>query len=139
MTRVTLIQCTKSKRDEPATAEDLYDESGYFEDMKGWARAKRQPWFILSAKHGLLSPPQVVEPYDDRGLTVELSQEIAGDLAGMGVSCVDVTAGMDYTDPLVPELETRGIDVVNHFAGEGIGLRRKHLQEETEKLRHGGL
>jgi len=136
--RVTLIQCTDSKRDESAPAKDLYDESRYFRKMRAWARDRRQPWFILSAKHGLVSPNQRLDPYDERGLNEQQAREIADALHRMAVDVVDVTAGRDYTDPLVPELERQGIDVVNHFAGEKIGKREQLLAERTHELRNRG-
>lgn len=132
MESVTLIQCTASKRDEPSQARYLYDESGYFRDMRAWADSRGQPWFILSAKHGLVDPDDVIEPYDERGLSEDQAWGIAQELSEAGVRHVDITAGMDYTDPLIPELEHQGIDVVNHFAGNRIGTRRKLLQEHTE-------
>jgi hypothetical protein len=136
--RITLIQCTDTKRDESAVAKDLYDESRYFRKMRAWARAKRQPWFILSAKHGLVSPHQQLDSYDERGLSEQQAREIADALHRMAVGTVDVTAGRDYTDPLVPELERQGIDVINHFAGEKIGKREQLLAEAAHELRNRG-
>lgn len=139
MDRVTLIQCTNSKRDEPADARDLYDESRYFRRMRAWAEARGQPWFILSAKHGLVPTDETLAPYDARGLSEAQAESIADELDGRGVTEVDVTAGRDYTDSLIPALEARGIDVINHFAGEGIGKREKHLKQATAELSNGGL
>lgn len=127
---VTLIQCTASKRDTPAQARDLYDESRYFRKMRAWAEWRGVPWFILSAKHGLVHPDDVLEPYNERGISEEQAREIADELSD--AETVHITAGRDYTDHLVPELERRGVDVVNHFAGERIGTREKLLVEAAE-------
>lgn len=129
--RVTLIQCTDSKRSGTHPARDLYDESRYFRAMRGWADAKDQPWFVLSAKHGLVRPDERISYYDKRGLSEEQAIEIADELDAMGATVADITGGMDYTGPLIPELERRGIDVVNHFAGKRIGEREKLLREAT--------
>ena len=134
MSDVTLIQCTDGKRDEPAPAKDLYDTSAYFRVMRRWARARGDPWFILSAKHGLVRPDTWLEPYDERGLSVEQAETIATQLHADGVTTVHLTAGRDYTGELVPELEARGIDVVNHFAGERIGTRRSKLEAAAREL-----
>lgn len=143
MTRVTLIQCTDSKRDESAKARDLYDESRYFRKMRAWAEDREvaygSPWFILSAKHELVAPDEVLEPYDAFGLSEEQAESIAADLDGMGVTATDVTAGRKYTDPLIPALERRGVDVVNHFAGKRIGARERLLKQATVELQHGEL
>jgi len=132
--QVTLIQCTASKRDEPASARDLYDESSYFRKMRAWAMARDDPWYILSAKHGLLLPYAGVAPYDERGVDVSTAEETARQLDTIGADVVHICAGRDYTNHLVPELESRGIDVVNHFSGERIGTRMKLLSEATEHL-----
>jgi hypothetical protein len=132
--RVTLIQCTDSKRDGAALARDLYDESRYFRKMRAWAIARDNPWFILSGKHGLVAPNQVLRPYNARGISPQQANSVADTLASIGVETVDVTAGADYTEHLIPELESRGIDVVNHFAGERIGDRQELLALATSEL-----
>jgi hypothetical protein len=137
--RVTLIQCTGSKRDRPAAAWMLYDESRYFRRQREWAVARGNPWFILSAKYGLLEPSALIDTYDAVGLSEQQANEIADTLAEMGVSTADIQAGRKYTNPLVPELESRGIDVVEHFAGCKIGTREKRLAEATTRLIHHSL
>jgi len=127
---VTLIQCTDSKRDTASKARDLYDESRYFRKMRAWAEWRGVPWYILSAKHGLVDPDTVLAPYNERGISKEQAREIADKLSD--VDTVHVTAGRDYTDHLVPELEHWGVDVVNHFAGEMIGRRMQLLVEAVE-------
>ena len=134
MKDVTLIQCTDGKRDEPTPAKDLYDVSAYFRAMRRWAEARGDPWYILSAKHGLVRPGTRLEPYDERGLSESQAETIATQLHADGVTTVHLTAGRDYTGELVPALESRGIDVVNHFAGERIGTRRNKLEAAARKL-----
>lgn len=129
--RVTLIQCTDSKRDEAAIAADLYDESAYFRDMKEWAISRGNPWFILSAKYGLVGTLDEIEPYDERGISERQAWIITGQLLEKGVEHVDITGGKGYTEHLVPALESQGIDVVNHFEGKQIGDRRHLLQANT--------
>jgi len=129
MSDVTLITCTNTKRDTPAPARDLYDESRYFRAMREWAESRGDPWRILSAKHGLVHPDTVLKPYNERGFSEEQARETAAELSVAGFDTVHVTGGRDYTDELVPELESRGIDAVNHFAGERIGTRQKLLRK----------
>jgi predicted ThiF/HesA family dinucleotide-utilizing enzyme len=106
--------------------------------MRAWAKARGNPWFILSAKHGLLHPDTTVEPYNDRGVSEELAHDVADLIAEKDVSVVDITAGKDYTNHLVPELERRGIDVINHFAGCKIGERERKLVQATERIINDG-
>jgi hypothetical protein len=134
-----LIQCTKSKRDEPAKAKNLYDESDYFCKMRAYAEATDTMWFILSAKHGLLDPNTTVEPYDEFGLSEKQAEEIATEIANGPDQYVEICAGSEYKDPLIPELETRGIDVLELCRGMKIGARKQHLQQKTDRMMHDTL
>jgi hypothetical protein len=139
MKQVTLIQCTDTKRDGTHKARDLYAPSDYFDAMRSWAEARGDPWFILSAKHGLTHPDSELEDYDEYGLSEEQARDIAAALNSRGYDTVHITAGKKYTNDLIPELEKRGIDVVNHFAGERIGTRKKHLRQATARMEHDTL
>jgi len=134
----TLIQCTNSKREERCKAKHLYDESAYFRKMKAYAQAKGDEWYILSGKHGLLDPLARIEPYNAVGISEQQATEIAAQLVDLHTNTVEIVAGEKYTQHLVPELERKGIDTLNNFAGLGIGermaeldARRKQLENET--------
>lgn len=137
--KITLIQCTDSKRPEPAAAKDLYDESKLFRKMRAYAEAKDCPWAILSAKHGLLRPDTHIEPYDAYGLSEKQAIEIASVLSDDGVTSAEIIAGKSYTNPLTPELESKGIDVVETCRGMGIGEREQRLVTLTRKLENSTL
>jgi len=139
MNDITLISCTDAKRDSAAPAKDLYDESGYFCDMRAWANARGEQWFILSAKHGLVDPYETLEPYDARGLSEQQATQIARALSERDVDTVHITAGRDYTDPLTPALEAEGIDVIELCRGMQIGERRSWLQARALELVNGTL
>jgi len=130
--RVTLIQCTNTKRSGTHKARDLYDESNYFCIMREWARSTDNPWYILSAKHGLVEPMQRLADYNERGLSVDQCKEIAQTLDNAGVTEVLITAGKDYTNPLTPELERLGIDVIEVCRGMRIGERMAELNKRVE-------
>lgn len=59
-----LVSCTSRKSPFPVVAEELY-KSPLFEGARHFAETRTNSWFILSAKHGLLQPKQIVEPYDE--------------------------------------------------------------------------
>lgn len=132
MTDATLIQCTATKRDHEAPARMLYDESAYFRKMKAWAESRPGQWYILSAKHGLVSPEEPLAPYDERGLSAEQAEQIATELDERAISRVYVCAGRDYLDELTPALESVYIDVVDPFAGMRIGERMNELEARTD-------
>jgi hypothetical protein len=62
--RIGLVGCVKAKRASPAPAAAL-STSPLFAGRRHYAEATCDRWFILSARHGLLGPDQVIEPYDE--------------------------------------------------------------------------
>lgn len=129
MSKAVLVQCTNSKRDETVAAKDIYDESAYFCKMRAYAEATGDSWFILSAKHGLVDPEEIVKPYDEIGLDPIQCELIAMRLNQRDIDTVEVIAGKKYTDPLTPELESYGIEVIELCRGLGIGERMARLDE----------
>jgi hypothetical protein len=63
--RVGLIGCGKEKLPHAAPASELYTGS-FFKLSKQWISkpGRVDEWAILSAKHGLVLPDQVIEPYE---------------------------------------------------------------------------
>jgi hypothetical protein len=57
--------CAARKLDRPAPARELY-VSQLFEKASAYATAARDRRYVLSAKHGLVQPDTVLEPYDVR-------------------------------------------------------------------------
>ena len=62
-TRVVLLGCVKLKRDHRSAAKDLY-VSPLWNGRRTYAESFGGPWFILSAKYGLLDPDETIAPYD---------------------------------------------------------------------------
>jgi len=138
MPTAILIQCTYSKREHTAKARYLYGTSNYFVKQRSWAKAKSSEtggdWYILSAKYGLVEPDNVLTPYDEKGLTESQAETIADKLQDF--TTVHIQAGREYTVPLVPELESYGIDVITHCSGMRIGERMSELNEKIESLKN---
>ena len=63
MKHVFLVSCVKRKQCCPAQAKELY-LSDMFKKSRKLVEATKCPWFILSAKHGLLHPDKVICRYD---------------------------------------------------------------------------
>jgi len=61
---IGLISCVSKKKPYPAKAKELYD-SPLFIKAKEFAEKRLDKYYILSAKHGLLDPDQVIDPYDE--------------------------------------------------------------------------
>ena len=134
MDRVVLIGCGKSKLTQAAPACELYTGALF---RLSWSYAEQmQPAsiFILSAKHGLVSPDQVLEPYD---LTLTGQRATVRKLwATMVIDQLDqqlsrssaqfvILAGRSYRDYLVPHLEYWEAPM----AGLGIGQQLQFLKK----------
>ena len=63
MLRIGLVSCGKAKLSHPAAAKDLYVGS-LFRAASAYASNAYDEWWILSAKHGVVHPDTVLEPYD---------------------------------------------------------------------------
>ena len=62
---IALIGCSATKRDRPAPARELY-QGTLFKLARAWSEAQGLDWYVLSAKHKLVHPDQVLEPYNER-------------------------------------------------------------------------
>ena len=58
-----LVGGVKSKHNHTSAAQDLYN-SRLWRCRRAYAERSGFPWYILSAKHGLLAPETKIAPYD---------------------------------------------------------------------------
>ena len=58
-----LVGCVKKKRPNAGPAQDIYT-STLWQYRRAYAELHGCPWYILSAKHGLLAPGTWIERYD---------------------------------------------------------------------------
>ncbi len=119
---LVLIGCVKEKLQGRHSAEELYT-SPLFRGRKARAEELQCPWFILSAKYGLLSPNQEVDTYDLelKNLTVaerqvwsgRVLQNIAERYGRLTGKIIEIHAGAEYRDQgLLKGLEAQGGKVV---------------------------
>ena len=73
MNRVFLVSCVAGKRAKPTPAAELYT-SAWFIKTRELVEASGEPWFILSAEHGLLAPDMVIAPYERTLNTMSASE-----------------------------------------------------------------
>jgi hypothetical protein len=114
---LVLIGCVRTKKAVSASAAELFD-SPLFERRRHYAVTSGLPWFILSAKFGLLAPNDVIGPYDvylkDQNpgyrkawgefVVAQLEQD-ASRLHGL---TIEIHAGEAYVTPLQAPLAARG-------------------------------
>jgi hypothetical protein len=125
-----LLGCVKAKAGRPLAARDLY-VSPLFRKRRAYAEASGRPWFIYSAKHGIVDPDFVLEPYDQtlnamparerRALGELAARQLAdrfGDLRGR---VFEIHAGDRYVQALAPPLAERRARLVNPVEGLRLG------------------
>ncbi len=143
--RVALVSCVKSKRSVPTPAGDLYT-STLFLGLRRYAEANADRWYILSAKHGLLDPSEVVAPYEQtlnkmpasarRDWAEEVNSELARVLPADAE--VIVLAGERYREGVVPFLRRRGHGVSVPLEGLPFGKQLQFLARGGSVKRSGG-
>ena len=120
-----LVSCVKTKLRERAPGKDLY-VSDWFCKARAVIEAAGWPWYILSAKYGLVDPDAIIEPYEKTLNTMPKSERIewsrkvmnALDPRLVDVDSVVIFAGKKYRELLAPALRERGITV--HVPMEGL-------------------
>jgi hypothetical protein len=134
--RVALVSCVKSKRTSASPACELYT-SALFRGLRRYAEANAEAWYILSAEHGLLSPSDVVAPYEKSLLRMprperdEWARRVRQQLLTVLPAHADVLllAGARYREGIEQFLKDQGCRVTVPMAGLGIGKQLKWLKE----------
>jgi DGQHR domain-containing protein len=111
-TTVGLVACSKAKANRAMAAAQLYT-SLLFRRATDYCRRHDDRWFILSARHGLVAPEQVLEPYDDTlaGRKPAERQAWAGRVVaelqrrGLGHAKFFLHAGRQYAGVLLNKLD----------------------------------
>jgi hypothetical protein len=108
-----LISCSKTKGDYRGPAKDLY-RSPLFSKSRKLAEARGFGYSILSAKHGLVAPEEIIEPYDQtlkgasKGYKAEWGRQVADSIKNTlrDNDILIFFAGNDYVDPIKELLDT---------------------------------
>jgi hypothetical protein len=143
---VCLVACTSRKGDHPAPAEFIY-KSPLFSAGRSYAESRSNQWFILSAKHGLLSPGDLIEPYNESLMSQDVSRrqawaECVRKSFNAGVppgGRVIFLAGSVYRSHLAPLFEAEGRETAAPISALGIGRQVAWLQRvasEATRLAH---
>ena len=137
-TTVVLVSCSKSKRDGTHRAEDLYAPSDIFNKRVAFSNQEGDHWGVLSGKHAYLRPWDVVDSYDmhrkERSniWAAFVLRDLLTDLEYWDADEVITLAAKDYVEPLVPELEARGYDVIDYNNGLRPGERKAALLDALQ-------
>lgn len=131
---LALVSCVSRKLDGPVPARELYT-SGWFRKARALVEARRWPWRVLSAKHGLLRPEEPVERYnltlkkmpraDQQAWATRVLAQLDEELGEPHQLLV--FAGDRYVEFLLPPLADSGHLVVRPLEGLGIGQQLRAL------------
>lgn len=138
---VIVIGCGKSKLEAPARARELYTGS-LFRMARLYAEAWNEPWFIVSAKYGLMDPERVIEPYEMRlqqrkggNLQAWADRVATGIKVEAGMEPVQLLMGRDYAEPIGRALDRVGLRWCAPMDGFGLGHRLQWLKARAALVR----
>lgn len=142
MGRVFLISCVKDKKQKAAQAQNIY-QSSLFNKASQVAELESDEWYILSAKHGLLSKDKVIEPYDQtlhnfsKNEKRKWAKDVYEDLETVlnEDDSVTMLAGEVYRKHLLPLLKENGYPVSVPMAGKQLGYQLRWLNNRMDTLK----
>jgi hypothetical protein len=112
--RLYLVSCVSIKRATAAPAREFY-ASSWFIAVRQYVEATGEPWYVLSAKYGLVTPMQVLAPYDETLNNMKIAERRAWasrvtaqmDQLMPSVRTLAVFAGLRYREFLMDYLKRR--------------------------------
>ena len=135
--KIILISCTNKKLEEIAPAKEMYTPSPFFRKMRAYAERFGDKWFILSAKHHLLSPEEVIEPYNvflgdfSKNERKDWAMEVLSELKNEVYRDDEIVliAGRKYTEFLIKPLQSGGYKVSWPVEGMRFGEQMHWLEK----------
>lgn len=125
---IGLVACSKTKLSVSAPARELYTGT-LFKLSVQWLESRCSSWAVLSAKHGVLLPDQIVEPYEQTLVGAPWGEVQAWhhrtklQLVKIFPGCrFRVIAGHEYLGALT------GLDFEQEFSGLPIGRKMQSLK-----------
>lgn len=116
--KLGLISCSKTKQNYQCRADEMYRPSALFSKAYDYAIEHYDQVAILSAKHGLLIPNEVIEPYEQTLKTMKRKEkmqwaervytQLKDKYDFNENSEIFFHAGMDYRENLIPILRREG-------------------------------
>ena len=128
---LVLIGCVKGKQSGRHPALGLYTSS-LFQGRRQRAEKAGCPWFILSAKHGLVAPDEPIDSYDlelaelatadRRAWSARVLSALAERVGTLQGKTIEIHAGTEYRNfGLTEGLRARGAEVVVPLQGMALG------------------
>jgi hypothetical protein len=126
---VIVVGCTKSKMGYACPAEEMYSKSHLFKKTVVFIKSNYYTeYLILSAKYGIISPSDIIEPYEVKMGSViptEILVSIRTNLSDYNK--IIAFCGSNYVNAMRKAFPTKCI--VEPLRGLGIGKRLQFLNE----------
>jgi len=134
---IYLVSCVKSKRSEAAPARELYT-STWFQRARAFVEPTGSPWYVLSARYGLLEPDEVIPPYEqtlnhmNAAERREWARRVQSRLDELTLEDkrVVLLAGRLYREPILDYLHSRAAAVETPMARLAQGQQLQWLGEQ---------
>ncbi|MBN2073605.1 MAG: hypothetical protein JW770_06650 [Actinobacteria bacterium] len=139
MLKIVLISCVSQKLDHPAKAKDLYTSTLFRYNYRYAESLNPDKIFILSAKYGLLSPDDGIEPYNEtlntksRNEIRKWAEKVLSDLKGKTDLKKDVfifLAGKNYRMFLVKEIKNYEIPLKGLTIGRQLSFLKNAITKK---------
>lgn len=131
---VALVACVAAKLPFATAAGDLYISS-LFRKARSYAEKHADSWYILSAKHGLVSPSRIIDPYDvtlnamsiaeRRRWSAQVNRQLE-EVVVRGDRLI-MLAGARYREGIQNVQRSRGVEVEIPMQGMRIGEQLQWL------------
>jgi len=127
--KIALVSCVGQKKNQPSPAFDLY-QSAWFKKCDRYVASQNYGYkFVVSAKHGLISDGEIVEPYEKtlNDMSSDARKTWAESVFSQILeqfpdgADIDIYAGKRYREHLAPMLTNAGYLVSVPLKGLGIG------------------
>ena len=107
--------------------------SSLFTKSRAWAEQYGRQWKILSAKHGIIGPADVIDPYDTTlsSRDPEWDARVIEALAQPKPKTIAVLAGQRYCNWIPEYTQKTGAKVHQPLTGLQIGQRLAFLKAQT--------
>jgi len=135
--RIFLVSCVSKKLAAASAAKDLYC-STWFRLARAYVESFEAPWFILSAKHGLIHPDKVIEPYNES----LVGQRIAARREWTGLVQAQMEAQLPAADEIVLLAGERYREFIEpylrqQFRAVDVPMKGLRIGKQLQWLKHG--
>ncbi len=142
--RIALVGCVRSKRTGTHPARDLF-VSALFRRRRAHVETAGLRWWILSARHGLVRPDELLASYNEtlndmssierHAWGEKVLAQLHAELPELDGWTIEIHAGGRYVDAIRPGLLEQGSSVMVPTAGMGLGEQLAFYENAAAAVR----